>query len=582
MKKYILVILLLSLSILAFGESFPGEIVNGELTSYSFNSSKIDLFKIGVDIISIGPKALSNKKCKEISLPFTAVYFKEYCLSDCPNLKYVFFPALTQYIDDTAFYNNRLEKFGIMKMIAYKDPDLIRFGYFYIGWKLGLISELEFNNEMLNRDNNDRLKEVGITPLDTNLGKYNQLTNQILVKYTVIDDVLYTVFEDKLVCYPACKKDNKYEISKKTKELGKVAFANCQYLEELIIPIGVTKIYDTTFEGCENVKFIVVKNSVAHKYCESHNLNFETIDGGSQDLDQSDNAKDDAIDNQEKKTNDINELKDTEKETTEEPVKEAKTIKTESKSNNTSGPSCPDNPFYDNLHSFIDKEGNEISKDRILLENNFIEDSGWLKDLDEDNVDENNYDRIYTVLNSLVQKNAIKNKKITDLWTGPKCSFDALSVVGNKNLKYIKIDPNVEDIDEDAFQDNPNIELFHVCVVMNKVNTKNKNVLTKKYIDIDGVLFKKDESKIQKSGQYLLFYPVAKKDESYVVPDNTERICNSAFRDAKNLKTVTIPKSVTEIGNNAFHGTKITLIVTKNSYGEKFAKSKKMKFEYAK
>ena len=65
------------------------------------------------------------------------------------------------------------------------------------------------------------------------------------------------------------------------------------------------------------------------------------------------------------------------------------------------------------------------------------------------------------------------------------------------------------------------------------------------YRSIDGILYN-DNRKM------LIAYPNS-HGEDYVVPDGVEEICNLAFKDCNNLKTLTLPSSIKRIGLNAFY-----------------------------
>jgi len=69
----------------------------------------------------------------------------------------------------------------------------------------------------------------------------------------------------------------------------------------------------------------------------------------------------------------------------------------------------------------------------------------------------------------------------------------------------------------------------------------------KNYRSTDGVLFSAD-------GKTLLLYPTAKAAAEYAVPDGTEKIAASAFRDGASLTAITFPASVRELGGEAFFG----------------------------
>ena len=64
------------------------------------------------------------------------------------------------------------------------------------------------------------------------------------------------------------------------------------------------------------------------------------------------------------------------------------------------------------------------------------------------------------------------------------------------------------------------------------------------YTTIDGVLYDKGVNK-------LLFYPYAKKDEEFTVPETIKEIREEAFKENSFLKKVIMP-NVTKIGMSAF------------------------------
>ena len=65
------------------------------------------------------------------------------------------------------------------------------------------------------------------------------------------------------------------------------------------------------------------------------------------------------------------------------------------------------------------------------------------------------------------------------------------------------------------------------------------------YTAVDGVLFSKDLS-------VLMDYPIYKTETHYDIPDTVTRIGDWAFAQNFFLKTITIPASVTEVGENLF------------------------------
>ena len=85
---------------------------------------------------------------------------------------------------------------------------------------------------------------------------------------------------------------------------------------------------------------------------------------------------------------------------------------------------------------------------------------------------------------------------------------------------------------------------------MEKIEVAESN---KNYSSKDGVLFNKSLSA-------LIYYPKLKSGTEYTVPSGVSRIEESSFFAVPGLQTITIPASVTSIGNNAFYYCNIAII----------------------
>ena len=70
------------------------------------------------------------------------------------------------------------------------------------------------------------------------------------------------------------------------------------------------------------------------------------------------------------------------------------------------------------------------------------------------------------------------------------------------------------------------------------------------FSSVGGVLFSKDKTKI-------IFYPCAKKDALYEIPNSVIEIADSAFYEVNKLGALVIPESVKTIGKNAFGNSSI-------------------------
>lgn len=87
------------------------------------------------------------------------------------------------------------------------------------------------------------------------------------------------------------------------------------------------------------------------------------------------------------------------------------------------------------------------------------------------------------------------------------------------------------------------LALFAGCSNLERVEVADENP---NYMDVDGVLFTKDEKE-------LLFYPVGRKG-AYVIPEKVEKIGATVFQNNHNLTEVTLGKNVVLVDEYAFDG----------------------------
>lgn len=106
-------------------------------------------------------------------------------------------------------------------------------------------------------------------------------------------------------------------------------------------------------------------------------------------------------------------------------------------------------------------------------------------------------------------------------------------LVNKQKLTSITIGKDVKYINQDTFVGCNNLKSI-------SVSADNPN-----YSSVSGVLFNKDKTE-------LIWYPAAKDDTSYTVPNTVATIQYSAFNGSNNLMSVTVPSSVTSIGEYAF------------------------------
>lgn len=104
---------------------------------------------------------------------------------------------------------------------------------------------------------------------------------------------------------------------------------------------------------------------------------------------------------------------------------------------------------------------------------------------------------------------------------------------GCSSLTSVDIPKNVTEIGMYAFYDCNSLESINI----DKDNTN--------YSSAEGVLFDKGKTA-------LIKYPAVKKDKTYSIPDSVMEITNGAFHNCADKAEVIIPEGVTSIGNGAF------------------------------
>ena len=111
------------------------------------------------------------------------------------------------------------------------------------------------------------------------------------------------------------------------------------------------------------------------------------------------------------------------------------------------------------------------------------------------------------------------------------------------SLNSITIPKSVQDIETYS---------FFGCISLEAINVAASN---KNYVDVNGILFSKDKTKI-------VCYPANKKNMSYSIPVSVKVVGVAAFRDCIYLKGITIPDSVTNIEHHAFSNCKSLKSIT--------------------
>ena len=114
--------------------------------------------------------------------------------------------------------------------------------------------------------------------------------------------------------------------------------------------------------------------------------------------------------------------------------------------------------------------------------------------------------------------------------------------------KQEKISKIIEEYGDDYSHFVP--ELLRRCgsIMMRKVEEEFGTFIfyyRDRYVIIDDVVFSVDKKE-------LVRYSPEKTDETYVIPEFVETICDDAFQGSEHLKQVTVSKNIRHIGSRAF------------------------------
>lgn len=121
----------------------------------------------------------------------------------------------------------------------------------------------------------------------------------------------------------------------------------------------------------------------------------------------------------------------------------------------------------------------------------------------------------------------------------PVAMVDGGAFLNCKNLKTVNIPSTVEVIS--------NLDPFAGCTALIAINVYGVDGIgSSRYSSEDGVLFE-----TKSSGALTLFCMPVGKVGSYIIPEGVSEIPESAFAESS-LSSVTVPSSVTKIGNDAF------------------------------
>ena len=116
--------------------------------------------------------------------------------------------------------------------------------------------------------------------------------------------------------------------------------------------------------------------------------------------------------------------------------------------------------------------------------------------------------------------------------------IESFAFYGCSNLKSVTIPKNVDSVGGNAFAG---------CKKLASIDVDADNYF---YYSVDGVLFRRFMR--SKNDEWIVKYPAAKKDKTYVIPNYIDATCDYSFEGCTNLEAITIPSRLDHIATSCF------------------------------
>lgn len=216
-----------------------------EIRSYAFSNSAVESVWLSEGLRRIGEYAFAGcKNLKSIIIPGSVESIARYAFYRCDGLEELIITDGVKYIGENAF-----EKCRQIKSIDV--PDSVR--------QIGIGAFIDCTNAERIRIPED-VKVVGETFGSTVL---ESLTiESYFLEHMFADDIVFNKDMTELIRYPKTKTDARYTVPGCVRRINKGAFADNQYLTEVIISNGVTHIGHRAFENCKNLRSVTIPPSV--------------------------------------------------------------------------------------------------------------------------------------------------------------------------------------------------------------------------------------------------------------------------------------------------------------------------------
>ena len=504
-----------------------------EISGYNGSAEKVDIPKKidGKSVTSIGYRAFEYcSNLTSITIPDSVTSIGNWAFDFCTSLKSITIPDSVTSIGSYAFY-------CCTSLTSITLPESVK----------EIVSSAFFGCASLTA---------------INVATENQ-------NYVSVNGVLYNKDKTTIICYPAGKKGNNYNILDSVTGIGEDAFSGCTNLTSITIPDSVTEIGRYAFEGCTGLTSVTLPGSVtsigtmAFIRCASltsitipdkvasigdcpflgctslvsinvatGNQNYVSVNGVLYNKDKTELICYPA----EKKGNNYK-IPDGVTEIGGSAFRGCTSLTsitipdsvayignfTFNGCTNLTSITIPDSVTRIGDYAF--RGCTSLKAINVATDNqNYVSVSGVL-------YKKNQYDKNITALICYPAGKKDNNYTIPD---GVKSIYGyAFSYC--TSLVSITIPDSVTWISSDI--------VFSGCTSLTMINVATEN---RNYVSVNGVLYNNDKTE-------LICYPAGKKDKDYNIIDGVTSIYQEAFSGCTNLKSVTIPGSLTSIGSMDFY-----------------------------
>ena len=227
------------------------------------NCSDLNVIELPGSVNTIGESAFI--RCKGLTsfrIPEGVTAIQDHTFMDCENLTEVIISDSVKSIDFCALRGCRgLTRFDIPESVI----------------SLGDLAFFECDHlETVSISAN--LRTVGYNPFEDCFSLTSIRVPDKHPTLSVMDGVLFSKPDRRLICFPCGLEKDVYEIPHGTQIIGERAFEGCQRLKSVTIPDSVTTIEDLAFYKCNQLTLFVFRDSYAAVYCEENHLRYIVLD----------------------------------------------------------------------------------------------------------------------------------------------------------------------------------------------------------------------------------------------------------------------------------------------------------------